>query len=76
MRGEEAERVKVSKAAELRKIGEVYLRTGNLAAAKAHFARAEKLLGMDAQRYQMHRDQLYASVEYRVSEVPRGDSFL
>jgi len=76
LRGAEAERVRLSRAAELRKVGEIYLRTGNLAAAKSHFVRAEQLLGMDAQRYQMHRDHLYASVEYRMSEIPRGDSFL
>lgn len=70
------EDVRISRAAELRKVGELFLKAGNLREARSHFARAEALLGMDAAKYNAHRQAIRASALFRISGLSPSDSFL
>lgn len=76
MRHRRLERTALAHASELRKIGEGYLRAGNLREARQHFQRVDVLLQMDAGKYQRHRQALCASSEYRLTGLPKGDSYL
>lgn len=76
VRARELELVRVSRAAELRKNGELFLRAGNLKEAKAHFKQAEALLQMTANKYAMHRQALNATAQYRLTGQEPTDSFL
>jgi hypothetical protein len=75
-RHRQLERTALTHASELRKIGEGYLRVGNLREARAHFQKADQLLQMDAGKYERNRQALCASSEYRLTGLPKGDSYL
>lgn len=68
--------MRLSRATELRKVGETFLHAGNLQQAREHFGRAERLLQMTDEKYAKNRAELNASVEYRMMGLPRGDSYL
>ena len=76
VRRRQLERTALAHASELRKIGESYLRAGNLREARQHLQQADALLQMDAAKYARNRQALCASSEYRLTGLPKGDSYL